>query len=107
MIKPVFTFGLPSDAKALREEVFVQEQGFQNEFGPEDDRCWSLVLYLDDRPIATGRILEIDPETYQIGRVAVKKRIPWENSRNCYFKIPHHQSSDVRSQKNGFKRPIG
>ena len=73
MVKPVFTFGLPSDAKALREEVFVQEQGFQNEFGPEDDRCWSLVLYLDNRPIATGRILEIDPETYQIGRVAVKK----------------------------------
>ena len=73
MVKPVFTFGLHSDAKALREEVFVQEQGFQNEFGPEDDHSWSLVLYLDDHPIATGRILEIDPETYQIGRVAVRK----------------------------------
>lgn len=75
MVKPVFTMGLSQDAKQLREEIFVQEQGFQNEFGPEDDRSWSLVLYLDDLPIATGRILEIDPETYQIGRVAVKKEL--------------------------------
>ena len=73
MIKPVFHFSLPEDAKAIREQVFVKEQGFQHEFDDFDAQSWHLVLYLDNHPIATGRIHELDPETYQIGRVAVLK----------------------------------
>lgn len=69
----MFHLGLTEDAKKLREEVFVKEQGFRNEFDEKDQNCWHLVLYRDRVPIATGRIVEIDPETYQIGRVAVKK----------------------------------
>ena len=71
MIKPVFSFGLPLDAKAIREAVFVAEQGFQNEFDDLDASCWHLVLYLDEFPISTGRLLKIDPETYQLSRIAV------------------------------------
>lgn len=73
MVKPSFTFGLSEDAKAIREEVFVKEQGFQKEFDELDAKSWHLVLYLDNTPIATGRVSEVDPETYRIGRVAVKK----------------------------------
>lgn len=73
MVKPLFTFGLSEDAKAIREEVFIKEQGFQNEFDELDAKSWHLVLYLDDAPIATGRVSEVDPETYRIGRVAVRK----------------------------------
>ena len=74
MIKPLFHFGLADDAKLIREEVFVKEQGFAKEFDENDAKSWHLVLYLDGVPISTGRILEIDPETYQIGRVAVRER---------------------------------
>lgn len=73
MIKPEFHFSLPPDAKAIREEVFVKEQGFQHEFDEHDPKSWHLVLYLDGHPIATGRIFEVDPETYRIGRIAVLK----------------------------------
>lgn len=73
MVKPVFQFRLPKEAKAIREEVFVKEQGFANEFDEIDDRSWHLVLYLDQTPIATGRVYEVDPETYQIGRICVRK----------------------------------
>lgn len=73
MIKPVFKHSLPPEAKAIRQEVFVQEQGFKNEFDDVDASCWHLVLFLNETPISTGRLQEIDPETYKIGRVAVKK----------------------------------
>lgn len=73
MVKPVFSVGLTPDAKLIREEVFIQEQGFQNEFDEADETAISLVLYLDGTPIATGRLTKIDPATYQIGRIAVRK----------------------------------
>ncbi len=73
MVKPLFHFGLIDDAKLIRKEVFVKEQGFAKEFDENDSKSWHLVLYLDGTPISTGRILEIDPETYQVGRVAVRK----------------------------------
>ncbi|MCR5348973.1 MAG: GNAT family N-acetyltransferase [Bacilli bacterium] len=73
MVQPVFTIGPSNAAKEIREEVFVVEQGFQEEFDDIDAASISLVLYLDGYPIATGRLVKIDPATYQIGRVAVRK----------------------------------
>lgn len=73
MIKPVFAHHLSPDEKALREEIFVKEEGFDDEFDEIDQDSWHLVLYHDSTPIAVGRIQEKDPETYQIERVAVKK----------------------------------
>lgn len=71
MIEAKFYRGLPADAKMIRQKVFVEEQGYHCEFTGDDDDCWCLVLYRDQQPIATGRIKEVDPETYRIGRVAV------------------------------------
>ena len=73
MIKPLFHIGLTPDAKLIREEVFMQEQGFEHEFDEQDETAITLVLYLDDYPIATGRLIKVDPATYQIGRIAVRK----------------------------------
>jgi predicted GNAT family N-acyltransferase len=73
MIEERFAIGLPEDARMIREKVFVEEQGYKNEFTGDDGPCWCLVLYHNGIPMATGRILEIDPETYRIGRVAVLK----------------------------------
>ena len=75
MIEPVFTFGLNQDARQIRYEVFTLEQGFSDEIDIDehDQSAWHLVLYYDKVPIATGRVYAEDPETYHIGRVAVKK----------------------------------
>ena len=73
MVKPIFTIGPSPDARAIREEVFIKEQGAVNEFDEADSLSWSLVLYLDDVPIGTGRLLRIDPSKYMIGRIAVRK----------------------------------
>lgn len=73
MVKPLWTIGANEDARLIREEVFMKEQGFQNEFDEDDKRLWEFVLYLDDVPISTCRIKPIDPETFKIERVAVRK----------------------------------
>ena len=73
MVEARFHFGAEKDALAIREEVFMQEQGYDYDEDEFDPHCWSLVVYLDHYPIATGRLIEMDPETYRIGRLAVRK----------------------------------
>lgn len=73
MVSAKFTIGASEEAKCIREEVFVREQGFKREFDEFDDTSPSLVLFLDGYPIATGRLRALDPERYKIERVAVRK----------------------------------
>ena len=46
------------DAIAIRKKVFVEEQGFKNEFDDIDPRAWHLVLYIGSVPAATGRLFD-------------------------------------------------
>lgn len=60
------------EAKAIRQRVFIDEQGFQNEFDETDNAATHIVAYQGDIPIATARLFKSDkPDTYTIGRVAV------------------------------------
>lgn len=61
------------DAKMIREEVFVKEQGFKNEFDEIDKKAFHLVVYFEDKAIAVGRMFEKDKETMILGRIAVVK----------------------------------
>lgn len=69
----VVTKSVPLDAKNLRIEIFVEEQGFLEEFDEIDDYASHIVMYLDKKPVATGRIFIKEDKAYKIGRVAVKK----------------------------------
>ncbi len=57
----------------LRTEVFVDEQGFQEEFDEIDDRAVHLCIYEGELPVATGRLYSDDGNSCHIGRVAVAK----------------------------------
>ena len=54
----------------IREQVFVKEQGFENEFDEIDDISYHLLLQERGKPIAAARIFQQD-ETWMIGRVCV------------------------------------
>lgn len=71
----------PEDAKKIREEVFVREQGFQEEFDEIDHESVHLVLYdEDDLPAATCRIFwNAAMNSYIIGRLAVIKKYRGRN----------------------------
>lgn len=63
---------LPAAAAAIRYDVFMEEQGFQNEFDAIDDRARHLVLFIEDEAVGTCRFYEENGVIY-IGRVCVRK----------------------------------
>lgn len=66
---------VPEQARKIRQEVFVEEQGFQNEFDATDHRAVHFVAFDDaEKPIGTCRVF-FDPErnSYVLGRLAVRK----------------------------------
>lgn len=64
---------LNGEAIAVRNEVFVLEQGFKNEFDDTDKSCTHLVLYANRVPAAVGRLFKSGEGVYTLGRIAVRK----------------------------------
>ena len=65
---------LIKEIRDIREEVFVFEQGFKEEFNEDDDKSIHVLCYVDEIPIGTSRIIYSKKhQSYSIGRVAVKK----------------------------------
>lgn len=65
---------LPEDAIKIRNEVFVTEQGFNEEFDDVDNFSKHLVMYEKEQPVSTCRIyFNNNKNSYILGRVAVLK----------------------------------
>lgn len=65
---------LPEEARRIRQQVFVEEQGFQEEFDETDDGCVHILLWEKDQAVATGRVYYNKEHCcYGIGRLAVCK----------------------------------
>ncbi len=64
---------LPNDAKDIRKAVFINEQGFQNEFDEIDNEAAHIVLYDEEEvPVATCRVFwDSSMNAYVLGRLAV------------------------------------
>lgn len=64
--------GLPEEAKKIRTKVFMEEQGFCNEFDGIDNISIHIVLFELSEPVATCRIYYSEErQCYVIGRLAV------------------------------------
>ena len=61
-----------ADASLIRQQVFVEEQGFVNEFDDIDHEAYHAVIYTGGYPIATGRLFDENGEAH-IGRICVRK----------------------------------
>lgn len=68
------TFGpINDDVRRIREDVFIKEQGFQNEFDDIDEIAAHALLLIDSKPVATLRYFySKEHQSYCIGRVAVR-----------------------------------
>lgn len=66
---------LQEEEKKIREDVFVKEQGFHDEFDERDQHCLHMILYKDSIPTGVCRFFEDEKEahTWIIGRVCVVK----------------------------------
>lgn len=71
---------LPEEAAKIRQKVFVEEQGFHNEFDEIDKHAKHIVLYDNHLPVATCRFFERETAgNYAIGRLAVIKQYRGKN----------------------------
>ena len=65
---------LPEDAARIRRAVFMEEQGFHDEFDKADETASHLVLYIEGTPAATCRFFPgTSAGEYIVGRIAVRK----------------------------------
>lgn len=65
---------LPDEARLVRQTVFVEEQGFREEFDTIDNTALHAVAFDNETPAATGRIFPSEQaDTYLLGRLAVMK----------------------------------
>lgn len=66
--------GCPQEAMWVRQTVFVEEQGFRDEFDQIDNRAEHFVLFDKEKPIAVCRVFESEKsKIYILGRLAVLK----------------------------------
>ena len=54
----IYTAGLPEEAKKIRLEVFVKEQGFKEEFDSVDDTAAHIVLFDGKTPVGVCRVFK-------------------------------------------------
>lgn len=67
-----FAGELPPDARTLRTKIFVEEQGFAQEFDDKETVSTHIVAYENGTPVGTCRYYPFaDGKTFVIGRVAV------------------------------------
>lgn len=72
MIKAIYSKELTEVSRKIRTEVFVEEQGFKEEFDTIDNDCMHIDLYDKEKAVATARVYKENGE-YHLGRVAVLK----------------------------------
>lgn len=76
-LKFKFFTELPDEARFIRTEVFIKEQGFKGEFDDVDGRALHLVIYDadDNTAVGTARLFQdmAADDAYTIGRLAVLK----------------------------------
>ena len=75
----------PQDAKDIRIEVFMKEQGFENEFDEIDTINHHIVVFDEGKPIGTCRFFK-ENNHYTIGRVAVLKEYRNQHIGNLLLK---------------------
>ena len=78
MFSYTMIYGLDTDspARMIRTAVFMDEQGFENEFDMQDKDSYHFVFYEDDNPVSCARLFNSPGKEgwMTLGRVAVLKQ---------------------------------
>lgn len=91
---------LPEEAVRIRKTVFVEEQGFQDEFDKIDSYARHLVLFDRENPIAVCRFFR-NEETgdFTVGRIAVLKEYRGQNIGTKVLKAAEEAIKDEKGSK--------
>lgn len=91
---------IPEEAHLIRETVFMEEQGFHNEFDEIDSYAKHLVLFDENTPIASCRFFKQESyEDYFIGRIAVIKEYRGKNVVTDLIKAAETQIKNIGGKR--------
>lgn len=92
-------YNKPSEkGMAVREEVFIEEQGFSYDRDEIDDTAYHIVLFEGETAVGVCRVFESDEKNvYILGRLAVAK----ENRGKGYGKIIIEKAVEYVKSLNG------
>lgn len=82
------------DVRKMREEIFVVEQGFLEEFDEIDELAEHFVLYEGRNPVAIGRVY-VENKELHIGRIAVAKKYRGRGIGTVMMKILERYASEM------------
>ena len=85
-------------AAEIRKRVFIEEQGFRNEFDEIDKNAWHIVMYVKDKPAATGRMFYDENGSVHIGRIAVLKDYRGKSAGTCVMSVLEKKAADMGSK---------
>ena len=88
---------LPQEAKEIRIEVFMKEQGFENEFDDIDDISHHILVFDNQKPIGTCRFF-LEDNHYTIGRVAVLKEYRNQHIGNLLIRIAEKEIKKINGR---------
>lgn len=93
----LFSYGKEDfdDASRIRQAVFVEEQGFENEFDEIDEQAYHLVIYKEQNPIGTGRMYLKNETTMILGRIATVKDYRGQNIGSLIVKTLENKARQL------------
>lgn len=90
---------LPEEARLIRTEIFMDEQGFKNEFDDDDFKCIHAVIFADGTAAAAGRIFPLQNGVCVIGRIAVRKAFRGKNLGSATVKLLEEKAGELGAEK--------
>ena len=103
------------DAKVVRQEVFMEEQGFCNEFDDIDERAIHTTIYVDGKLAGCTRTFyNEDPTCIHVGRIALRKQYrqlglgrKLVEASEAYYQQPVTFVLDAQCRIKGFYERLG
>ena len=83
----------------VRQRVFVEEQGFRDEFDDLDHTCWHLLCEENGNPMACARIFPEEGDCWHIGRVAVCKECRGTGLGAAVMAACHQKIADLGGRR--------
>ncbi len=88
-----------NDAYKIRVRVFVEEQGFRDEFDSIDDYAFHIAAYDGDKVIGSGRFFsERNNGEYHIGRIAVLPEYRGKNVGSAIMRKIEEFAAEIKAE---------
>ena len=85
---------LPKEAQEIRQKVFVEEQGFENEFDERDHDCFHFVLFNNHQQIGCARMYE-ENQAMVLGRIAILKEYRHHHYGTCILQCLENKAKEM------------